>query len=62
MTSIIISNKEMNDVMKVVKSLEESGLLIKGARETVKTKSKEQKDEFFSMLLGTQRASLLGNL
>ena len=62
MTSIIISNKEMNDIMKVVKSLEESGLLIKGARETVKTKSKEQKDEFFSMLLGTQRASLLGNL
>ena len=32
----IISNEEMNDIMKIVKSLEESGLLIKGVSETIK--------------------------
>ena len=48
--------------MKIVKSLEESGLLIKDVSETIKNEAKEQKAEFLSMLLGTFGASLLGNL
>ena len=52
----------MNDIMNIVKSLEESGLLIKGFSETIKDEAKEQKGGFLSMLLGTLGASLLGNL
>ena len=48
--------------MKIIKSLEESGLLIKGVSETIQNESKEQKGGFLSMLLGTLGASLLGNL
>ena len=59
-TTLVISNEEMNDIMK--KSLEESALLIKGVSETLKNEAKEQKSEFLSMLLGTLGASLLGNL
>ena len=62
MTTLIISHEEMNDIMKIVKSLEESGLLIKDVSETIKNKVKEQKGEFISILLGTLGASLLGNL
>ena len=42
-TSLIVSNEEINDIMKIVKSLEESGLLIKGVREAIKNEAKEQK-------------------
>ena len=42
----------MEDIVKIVKSLEESGLLIKGVSETIKNKAKKQKDGFLSMLLG----------
>ena len=52
----------MNDIMKIVKSLEDSGLLIKDIREVIKNAAKEQKEEFIGMLLGTLGASLLGNL
>ena len=52
----------MNDIIKIVKSLEDSGLLLKGVTETVQNEVKEQKGEFLSMLLGTLGASLLGNL
>ena len=48
--------------MKIVKSLEESCLLIKGVSETIKNQAKEQKEGFISMLLCTSGASLLGNL
>ena len=48
--------------MKIDKSYEESGLLIKGPRETIENEEKEQKGGFFSMLLKTLGASLLGNL
>ena len=41
MTTLIISNEEMNDIMKIVKSLEESGLSIKGVSETIKNEEKE---------------------
>ena len=52
----------MNDIMKIIKSLEESALLIKGVNETIKNKTKEQKRGFLGMLLGTLGASLLGNM
>ena len=52
----------MHDIMKIIKSLEESGLLIKDVSETIKNEGKEQKGEFLGMLLDTLGASLLGNL
>ena len=58
-TALIISNKDMDDLIKIVKSLEDSGLLSKGVTESVQNEIKEQKGGFLSMLLG---ASLLGNL
>ena len=58
-TTLIISNVEMNDIIKIIKSLEESGLLIKGISKTIKKETKEQKRDFLSMLLGTLGASLL---
>ena len=61
-TTLITSNEEMNDIMKIVKSLEESILLRKGVSETIKNEAKEQESGFLSMLLGTLGASLLGNL
>ena len=58
----MISNDEMEDILKMVKSLEDSGLLLKGISETTKNEAKEQKQGFLSMLLGgTLGASLLGN-
>ena len=50
MTTLIISNEEMNGIIKIVKSLEEFGLLIKGVSETIKNEEKEQKDGFLGML------------
>ena len=52
----------MEDIFKTVKSLEDSGLLLKGVTETVQIEVKEQKGEFLSMLLGTLGASFLGNI
>ena len=60
--TLIISNEEMNDIMKIVKFPEESGLLIKDFNETIKNEAKEQKGRFIGMLLGTLGASLLGYL
>ena len=59
---LIISNDEMNDIIKIVKSLENSGVLLKGVSETIQHEAKEQRGGFLSMLLGTLGASLLGNL
>ena len=61
MTTLIISNDEIHDIIKIVKSFEDSGLLLKGVTETVQNEVKEQKVGFLSMLLGTLGASLLGN-
>ena len=61
-TTLIISNEEMNDIMKIVQALEDSNILLKGVTKTIKNETKEQKGGFLSMLLGTLRASLLGNL
>ena len=57
-TTLIFSNEEMNHIMKIVKSLQESVFLIKGFRQTIKNKDKEQKGGLFSMLLGTLGVSL----
>ena len=61
-TTLIISNKDIEDLIKIVKLLEDSGLLLKGVTESVQNEVKEQKGGFLSMLLGTLCASLLGNL
>ena len=60
--TLIISNAEMNDILKIVKYLEDSGVLLKGVNETIKNEAKEQKGRFLRMLLGTLGASLLGNM
>ena len=54
--------EEMEDNQKVVKLLEDSGLLIKSFSETIENKAKEQKGGYFGKLLGTSGASFLGNL
>ena len=61
-TAPINSNKEMNDIMKIIKSLEESGLLIKGISKTIRNEANEQRGGFRGMLLSTLCARLLGNL
>ena len=61
-TTLIISNEEMNDIIKIVQSLEESGLLVKGVCETIQNEAKEQKGRFLSVLFGTLGATLFGNL
>ena len=60
--TLIISHDEINDIIKVVKSLGDSDLLLKRVTETVPNEVKEQKERFLSMLLGTLGASLLGNI
>ena len=61
-TTLIISNEGMEDIMKIVKSLEDSDLLIEWVSKTIQFEAKEQKRRFVSMLLGTLGASLLGNM
>ena len=57
-----MSNDEMEDIIKIVKSLEDSGLLLKGVSETIQNEAKEQKGGFLSMLLGTLRVILLRDI
>ena len=61
-TILIISNNEMDDNLKIVKSLEDSEVLSKGASETIQNEAKEQRGGFLSMLLGTLGASLVGDI
>ena len=61
-TTLMISNDNMHDLLKIVKSLEDNGLLLDVITETIKDEAKEQKGGFLSMLLGTFGASLLGNV
>ena len=60
--SNMISSKEIDGIIKMIKSRQESGLLIKGIGKTIKNEVKEQKGGFLGMLLGTLGASWLGNL
>ena len=59
---LIIEQEEMKDIMKIIKALKHSGILLKGVSKTIKNETKEQRGGFLSMLLGTLGASLLGNL
>ena len=61
-TTLIIWNGEINDIIKIVKSLGKSDLLIKRVSETIKNEVKEQKGRFLGMLLGILGNSFLGNL
>ena len=59
---LIIKQENMKDIMKTIKALEDSGILLKGVSKTITNETKEQRGGFLSMLLGTLGASLLGNL
>ena len=59
---LIIEQEDMNDIMKIIKALENSGILLKGVSKAIKNGTKEQRGGFLSMLLGTLGASLLRNL
>ena len=61
-TTLIISNDEMKGILKIVKSLEDSGILLKGVSEIIKDEAKEQRGGSLSMLLGSLGASLLGDM
>ena len=60
--TLIISNEEMNDILKIVQALENSNILQKGVPKTIKNETKEHKGGFLNMLLGTLGAILVGNL
>ena len=59
---LIIEQEDMNDIMKIIEALENSGILLKGVSKTIENETKEQRGGFLSMLLSTLGASLLGNL
>ena len=59
--TLIIQQEDMNDIMKIIEALENSGILLKGVSKTIENETKEQRGGFLSMLLGTLGASLLGN-
>ena len=61
-TTLIISNEKTNDIMKIIQSLEDSNILLKGVTKTIENETKEQEGGFLRILLGTLGASLLGNL
>ena len=61
-TTLIFSTDEMDYILKIVKSLEDSGVLLKGISEIIQHEAKEQREGFLSMLLGTLGASLLGDV
>ena len=55
-----IEQEDMNDIMKIIKALENSGISLKGVSKSIKDETKEQRGGFLSMLLDTLGASLLG--
>ena len=59
---LIIEEEDMEDIMKIIEALENSGILLKGVSKTIENETKEQRRGFSSMLLGTLGATLLGNL
>ena len=59
---LIIEQEDMNDIIKIIEALENSGILLRGVTKTIENEAKEQRGGFLSMLLGTLGASLLGNL
>ena len=61
-TTLVISNEEINDIIKIVKALEDSDILLKGITKTIRNETNEQKGGFLSMLLGTLASALLGDM
>ena len=61
-TTLIISNEEMNDIIKTFQALEDSNILLRGITKTIENETKGQKEGFLGILLGTLEASLLGNM
>ena len=59
---LIIEQEDMNDIIKIIEALENSGILLKAVTKTIENETKEQRGGYLSMLLGTLGASLLGNL
>ena len=59
---LVIQEEDMNDIIKIIEALEDSGILLKGVSKTIENETKEQRGGFLSMLLGTLRASLLIDL
>ena len=59
---LIIGQEDLNDIIKITETLENSGILLKGVTKTIENETKEQRGRFLSMLLGTLGTSLLGNL
>ena len=59
---LIIVQEDMNDIIRIIEALENSGILLKGVTKTIENETKVQRVGFLSMLLGTLGASLLGNL
>ena len=59
---LIIEQEDMNDIIRIIEALENSGISLKGVTKTIENETKEQRVGFLSMLLGTLGASLLGNL
>ena len=59
---LIIEEEDIQDIIKIIKELENSDILLKGVSKTIENEIKEQRGGFLSMLLGTLGASLLGNL
>ena len=60
--TLVISSKDMSDIMEVIKVLEDKGLLVEGTVETTTNEIQQQRGGFLGMLLGTLGASLLENL
>ena len=58
----LIFEEDMQDIIKIIKELENSDILLKGVSKTIENEIKEQRGGFLSTLLGTLGASLLGNL
>ena len=61
-TTLVNSNEELNDIMKIIKALEDSDILLKGISKTIKSDIKKQNGNGLGMILGSLSASLLGNL
>ena len=59
---LINEQESMNNIMKIIEALENSGILLKGVTKTIENETKEQREGFLGMLLGNLGASLLGNL
>ena len=62
MVTLIISNNDLKNLIKIITTLEEHDILLKETSKTTENETKEQRGGFSSMLLGTLGASLLGNL